>query len=232
MKKQISHNDSWFEVINLLSELVVFKQGDFNVFLKKLIKTVIKVVPIDACLIYFYDKKNKQLILVGSKKPHIEQVGKIALAQGEGITGWVAENKKTVAIHRQAYRDSRFKFFKELPEDRYESFLSVPIINEDGVVGVINLQNRLSYTFSPSQIKTLESVVKIIASAFANVALLRRVGHLEDKLKERKLIEKAKGILMREKDMSEEQAYRFIQKEAMEKRKSMKDIASAIILIY
>lgn len=232
MKKQTSQDESWFEVINLLSELVVFNQGNFNGFLKRLIKTIIQIVPSDSCLIYFYDRESKQLILVGSKKPHTEQIGKIILSKGEGITGWVAENKKTVAIENRAYKDSRFKFFKELPEDRFESFLSVPIVSGDGVVGVINLQNRLPYKFSTLQIKTLESVVKIITSAFTNVVLIRRVNHLEDKLEERKLVEKAKGILMKQKGLNEDQAYRFIQKEAMTKRKSMKDIASAIILVY
>lgn len=232
MKKQTSQDDSWFEIINILSELVVFNQGDFNGFLKQLIKTIIQIVPLDSCLIYFYDREKKHLILVGSKKPHTEQIGNIILSKGEGITGWVAEHKKTVAIERQAYKDERFKFFEELPEDRYESFLSVPIIDGDGVAGVINVQNRLPYKFTQIQIKTVQSLVKIIASAFANVALVRKVNHLEDKLEERKIIERAKGILMREKEMNEVQAYRFIQKEAMEKRKSMKDVASAIILIY
>src|SRR5258708_6169965 len=167
---------SWVEVINLLSELVVFKYYDFNEFLKKLISVIIKVIPVDSCLIYFYDRDNKELTLVGSKKSHNELLGHITMKKGEGITGWVVEHKETVAIVKEAYKDPRFKFFKELPEDKYEGFLSVPIVDINGVVGVINLQSKLPYSFSKTQIQTIESIVKIIASAFEQVVLSRKIG--------------------------------------------------------
>lgn len=228
----LHNNSSLLKVIQLLSDLVVFNHYEFDEFLKKLMKVVLEVVPVDSCFIYLYDRDKKELILIGSKKPHEKEIGKIVLKSGEGITGWVAEHKKTVAIEREAYKDTRFKVFKELPEDRYESFLSVPILDEDGVVGVINLQNRESYNFSRNQIKTVESLVNIIASGFANVVLERRVNHLESKLEERKLVERAKGVLMKSRNMSEEEAYHFIRRESMDKRRSMKEIAGAILLVW
>lgn len=226
------HNDSLSRVINLLSDLVVFNHLDFDQFLKKLIKIIAEIIPVDSCLIYFYDRDKKQLILIGSKKPHNLEIGHIILQKGEGITGWVAEHKQTVVLEKQAYLDPRFKLFKELPEDKYESFLSVPIIDQTGVVGVINLQNRKPMSFTKMQIETIESLVKIISSAFIKVALERKVIHLTDKLEERKVVEKAKGILMKEKKLSEEESYSFIRKEAMSKRKSMKEIADAILLVF
>lgn len=232
-KDTLFHNNtSLLKVIRLLSDLVVFNHYGFDEFLKKLIKVIIEIIPADSCLIYLYDREKRELILIGSKKPHREEIGKITLKSGEGITGWVAERKKTVAIEKEAYKDARFRFFRELPEDRYESFLSVPILDNDGVVGVINVQNRLPYTFTKNQIKTIESLVNIIASAFANVVLERKVNHLEHKLEERKLIEKAKGTLMKIRGMSEDEAYRFIRRESMDKRKSMKEITEAILLVW
>lgn len=224
--------DSLFDVINHLCELVVFDKGDFDEFLQELIQTVRSVIPIDSCLIYYHDPHKKQLILIGSKKPHTDEIGKVVLSEGEGITGWVAEHKKIVAIEKEAYKDKRFKSFKELPEDRYESFLSVPILDRRGVVGVINLQNRLPYKFSEKQIRTVESIVKIISSAFVKIALTRQVNTLENKLEERKVIEKAKGILMKEKKFTEDEAYTYLRKEAMIKRKTMKEIAEAVLLVY
>ena len=220
------------KVINLLSELVVFNHYNFDQFLKKLIKVITEIISVDSCLIYFYDRDKKQLILIGSKKPHEQEIGHIILKKGEGITGWAAEHKITVVLEKQAYLDPRFKFFKELPEDKYESFMSVPIIDQSGTVGVINLQNKKTFKFSKLQIETIESLVKIISSAFVKIALDRKVSLLSDKLEERKIIEKAKGILMKEKNMSEDESYSYIRKEAMEKRKTMKEIADAILLVY
>lgn len=78
-----------------------------------------------------------------------------------------------------------------MPEDLYESFLSVPIPDRSGVVGVINFQNKLEYKFSQKQIKIIESIVKIISSAFVKIALTRQIYLLENKLEERKIVEKA-----------------------------------------
>jgi uroporphyrinogen-III synthase len=230
---KISTTDSSFvEVINLLSDVVVFNQYDFSHFLTQLIKIIVKIVPADSCLIYFYDQQKKQLMLVGSKKPHIEAMDNIVMHEGEGITGWVAQHEKTVALSEKAFLDNRFKPFSELPEDKFESFLSVPISNDTGVVGVINIQNKQQYEFSKQQIKTIESLVKIIASAFAQTVLQRKVDKLQAQLEERKIIEKAKGVLMKTRNISENEAFTFIRTEAMKRRKTMKEIAESILLVW
>ncbi len=221
----------WFTVINILSDLVVYNHYGFNEFLQKLIKVVNQVIPVDACLIYFYDSELKRLILVGSKKRHDKLLGHIIMKKGEGITGWVAAHEKTVVLEKEAYKDSRFKFFKELPEDKFEAFLSVPISSDRGVIGVINLQNILPYYFSNEQIQSIEAIVKIISSAFANIVLERKVGRLQNKLQERQVIEEAKGLLTQARHFSESEAYNYIRKEAMAKRKTMKEIAEAVILV-
>lgn len=153
------------------------------------------------------------------------------MRKGEGITGWVAEHQQTVALEKQAYKDPRFKFFKQLPEDSYESFLSVPIIDKSGVVGVVNLQNEKSMGFSKQQISIIESLVKIISSAFVKVMLERKVGELKDQLEERKIVEKAKGILMKVKNLDESEAYKFLRDESMIKRKPMKEVAEAVLMV-
>jgi uroporphyrinogen-III synthase len=232
MDKHIGLNPSVSEIIHLLYELVVLKKYKFNSFLERFIEIILTIIPADSCLIYFYDLDSKTYVLIGSKKPHPKEIGHIVMQEGEGITGWVAKNKQIVAISEKAYLDSRFKSFKELPEDTYESFLSVPIIDDTGVVGVINLQNLLPYTFSKEQIETVACLVKIIASAFAKVVLEQKVNQLENKLEERKIIERAKGILMKIRNINEDDAFRFIRKEAMNKRKSLKEISEAILLVW
>lgn len=226
MKKKV------FKIIDLLSSFIVFEEIGFENFLRKTIATIGKIIKVDSCLIYFYDRREEKLILVGSKKPHKNLLGKITLKKGEGITGWAAQHKKIVVIERQAYEDSRFKFFRQLPEDRYEAFLSVPIFNNEGVVGVINLQNRLPYKFKKEEIEMVVLFTKIIASAFKKLSLKREVEYYKEKLEERKLVEKAKGLLMKRQGLTEEEAYQKIQKEAMKKRKKMREIAEAVILVY
>ncbi len=226
------NHESFLKIITLLSDLVVFDSVDFEQFLKKLIKLITRLIPIDSCFIYIYDQSKNELILVASKKPHKGQLGKIILKKGEGITGWVAETKKTVILNKEAYRNIHFKHFDQLPEDKFEAFLSVPIVDKSGSIGVINLQNKLEFKFNNEQIEMLQAIVKIVSSAFAQVVLQKKLGLLENKLLERKQIEKAKGILMKKNDMSEQEAYSLIRQEAMKKRKTLGEIAEAVLLVW
>ena len=218
------------QIATILSDLIVFDRLSLDQFLDKIIKLINKIIDVDSCFIYLY--QNKKLTLFASKKPHQNLLGKITLKEGEGITGWVAEHKKTVAIKEKAYLDPRFKFFKELPEDQYESFLSVPIIDKQGLVGVINLQNKKPKVFSKKEKQMVEIFASVIASGLRKVILQQKLGLLEEKLEERKIVEKAKGILMKKENLTEEEAYKKMQKESMKKRKKLKEIAEAVILLW
>src|SRR5258708_7376360 len=81
----------------------------------------------DSCFIYVMD--GEQLVLKASKNPHPEVIGRLKLEMGQGIAGWVAEHREPVNIPKNAIRDPRFRTFSELPEDRFESFLSVPLLS-------------------------------------------------------------------------------------------------------
>jgi uroporphyrinogen-III synthase len=80
------------------------------------------------------------------------------LKLSEGLTGWVARERRLLSISREAYNDPRFKYFKDLPQDNFEAFLSVPIISQNKVVGVINVQNRAASTHSGNDIEMLSTI--------------------------------------------------------------------------
>src|SRR5215475_9410584 len=104
------------------------------------------VVRCDSCFIYI--REGDDLVLRASKNPHGEEVGRLKLALGQGITGWVAEHREPVAVSQHAWQDARFRTFQELPEDSFEAVLSVPILSRGRVVGVINLQHREPHTYT------------------------------------------------------------------------------------
>ena len=87
----------------------------------------------------------EDLVLCASNTPHPSTIGKLRMKANEGLTGWVARERRLLAISREAYKDARFKKFGELEEDTYEAFLSAPVIARNRVVGVINVQHRLPH---------------------------------------------------------------------------------------
>ena len=76
----------------------------------------------------------------------------------EGLTGWVARERRLLAISREAYNDSRFKTFAELEADTFESFLSAPVMARSRVVGVINVQHREPHAYTGDEMELLTTV--------------------------------------------------------------------------
>ena len=84
------------------------------------VSLVVEFMECDSCLLYLLD--SNELVLRASNTPQRAAVGTVKLALSEGLTGWVAREKRLLAISREAYHDPRFKFFSDLPEDTYEAF--------------------------------------------------------------------------------------------------------------
>ncbi len=143
--------------------------------LKKVVEMVINFTTADSCLIYLYDRKNDELILSASSHEEDKNLGAIKLRIGEGVTGWAAKEKKPVVIPGKAYEDKRFKAFTILEEDRYESFLSVPILSKDEIVGVMNLRKREEYSYPTPQISLLFTVSRYLGSAIENAIVYDEV---------------------------------------------------------
>lgn len=204
---------------------------ELNEVLKEIVQITLIVTKGDSCLIYVLDPKKKELVLKASKNPHADLLEKITMKLGEGITGWVAKKKQPVIISQKAYKDKRFKSFSRLPEDRYEAFLSVPMINKSGVVGVINIQHKKKHVHSDMEINLLTAIGKLVGGAVENALLVEKTLELKEALELRKVIEQAKGLLMKRKNISEDEAYRILQKESMNTRKSLREIADAILLV-
>jgi uroporphyrinogen-III synthase len=110
----------------------------------------------DSCLLYLLD--SNELVLRASTTPHAATLGKVKLSLSEGLTGWVARERRLLAISREAYNDSRFKFFRDLPEDTFEAFLSAPIISRQRVEGVINVQHRNAHPHTGIEMELLTTV--------------------------------------------------------------------------
>jgi signal transduction protein with GAF and PtsI domain len=200
----------------------------FQAVLGRVVDFAIALVKCDSCFIYVLE--GDELILRASKNPHEEVVGRLKLRLGQGITGWVAEHREPVAVSQNAAHDPRFQFFNELPEDRYEAFLSVPVVSRGRLVGVINLQHRQPHNYNRRQIQLISTIGFLVGAEIEMARLESENSQLSRQLETRKLVERAKGILQRELNLTEEQAYLALQRQSRQKRRSMKEVAEAIVL--
>jgi signal transduction protein with GAF and PtsI domain len=144
---------------------------DLETVLSHIVDIVTEVTKGDACLLYLLSDSREELILRASKNPHPKLIGRITIGLGEGITGWVARERTRVVISSNASDDPRFKFFHNLPEDRYQAFLSVPIMAKKEVVGVINVQHKRLRRYRPDELALLTTIANQVGGAIENARL-------------------------------------------------------------
>lgn len=144
---------------------------DLGVVLKEIVALVVEKSNADACLIYLINESKDALVLQASKIPHPKLIGQIRVELGEGITGWVAKERRPVAISENAEGDPRFKSFQHLPEDRYQAFLSVPVISKEEMIGVFNIQYKSPHDHSQEDIRLLSTIAHQVGNAIGNARL-------------------------------------------------------------
>ncbi|MBF0122720.1 MAG: GAF domain-containing protein [Candidatus Omnitrophica bacterium] len=168
-KKRLSASDE-LKVLRRIVDITT-AEVDLDGVLSEVVKTVTEVTRADSVFIYLFDDQHKNLILSASKTPHTRELGRVSLRVGEGLTGWVAKNVKPLAIKAEAYTDPRFKAFDVLPEDKYESFLAVPIIFKGKAIGVINLQYRKPHEHVAAMVDFLSMVARQVGGVIDHARL-------------------------------------------------------------
>jgi len=157
----------------------VAKDISSNLELKELLNRIVAMimnfVTADSCLIYLYDRQNDELILTASNKPKEKSIGRVKLKIGEGVTGWAAKEKRPVVLPKEAYKDQRFKTFLSLEEDKYQAFMSIPILSKDEVIGVMNIRNMEAHTYPEHQVNLLFTVSRYLGSAIQNAIIYEDV---------------------------------------------------------
>jgi uroporphyrinogen-III synthase len=157
------------------------KDASLQEVLQGIVSLMVEFTQCESCLVYLID--GDELVLCASNTPHPSTIGKLRLKIGEGLTGWVARERRLLAISREAYKDPRFKVFGELPEDSYEAFLSAPVIARNRVVGVINVQHRSPHQHTGNEMEVIttlgEQVGCVLVLARMQPAAIESVNHVE-----------------------------------------------------
>jgi GAF domain-containing protein len=156
-----------------------------------------------------------------NKKPNIPL--------GKGIAGVVAKENKAACI-LDVKKDERYLNQDVAKKEGLCSLACVPLAVKGRVIGVLNCYTSKQHKFSKSELDLLTALANQAAIAIENAELDLRATSAEEALTTRKLVERAKDILSQDANISSSEAYRLIQKQSMDIRKSMREVAEAIIL--
>jgi two-component system, response regulator PdtaR len=204
-----------------------------DLYLEDILKLIVSVTAQSmgskVCSLMLLDEKNRGLVIRATQSVSEAYNKKPPLKVGEGIAGKVILNKKPVTIY-DVKEEKEYKYKDIAKKEGLVSLLCVPLIVKNKAIGVINLYTQKPHKFTNSEIGILLAIANQAAMVIENTELMVKTKIIQEELESRKLLERAKGILMKEQHLSEDEAYRLMQKHSMDSRKSMRQIAEAIIL--
>lgn len=180
------------------------------------------------CSLMLVDDKKQELAIKATQSISESYNKKPPLKIGEGIAGKVALEKKPITVY-DVTKEEEYKYKDIAKKEGLASLLCVPLMVRSKAIGVINLYTSKPHIFTKNEIHMLTAVSNQAAMVIENTQLMVKSKIIQEELEARKLIEKAKGILMKEEGCLEDEAYRTIQKYSMNTRKSMRQVAEAII---
>jgi GAF domain-containing protein len=151
------------------------------------------------------------------------------ISVGQSVSGRAVKERRPISV-LDVTRTDGYMYPEIAAREGLKSLLSVPMMLKERATGVLNLYTTTEHEFSEDEIRVLSTIANQAAVAIEHTRLLEQAVALQKTLEDRKLIEKAKGVLMREHGLSEAEAFRLLQKQSMEKRKTMREIAEAILL--
>lgn len=197
--------------------------------LKLIVHVTAEVMQSKICSLMLLDPETKELVIKSTQSVSERYNNKPNIKLGEGIAGMVAKDNKLLCS-RDVRKDRRYVNREIARSEAIVSLASVPLAIKGKVIGVLNCYTSEEHEFSPAELDILTTVAAQAAAAIENAELDLRARSAEEALQTRKLIERAKEILSQDANMPPSEAFRLIQKQSMDKRKSMKEIAEAIIL--
>lgn len=219
------------EQINALTKISKAIASDIYLadILNLIVSVTAEMMGFNTCSLMLVDTKTNKLVIRASQSISEEYNKKPPLNIGEGIAGRAVKENRHIAV-KDVAKEKEYKHKDIAMQEGLCSLLCVPLSIKGKALGVINCYTPKPHDFSATEINILVSVANQAAVAIENAELIVKSKEIQEELEIRKRIERAKGILMEEEGLTEEEAYLRIRRYSMDSRKTMREVAEAIIL--
>ena len=216
-----------------LSVLYRLNQSLSSGYLEHLLNLIVnlttELVECKICSIMLLDRQTHELVVRATQSLDDEYLKKSPVKVEHSLSGVAVLERRTIQSQNIS-QDERFCYRPMAQRLGINSLLSVPMMVKANPIGVINYYSESARAFADDEVRFLQAIANQAAIAIERHELTREARESKRALEERKLIERAKGILMQRRRLSEQQAYQRLRKSSMSSRKSMREIAEAIIL--
>lgn len=222
---------SYEEQIKALSKIsrAIASELYLEDILRLIVTVTAQAMGSNICSLMLIDEKKNELVIRATQSISEDYNKKLPLKIGEGIAGKVVQRNKPMAV-KDVRKEKEYKYQDIAKKEGLCSLLCVPMALKGKVIGVINCYTSIPHDFTETEMEILATIANQAAIAIENTELMVKSRVIQEELEARKKIERAKGILMKEEKLSEEEAYMKLQRYSMDNRKTMREVAEAIIL--
>ncbi len=197
--------------------------------LRLIVNVTAEVMNSKVCSLMLLDPDKKELVIKATQSVSEEYNKKPNVKLGEGISGEAASENKVICV-LDVKKDPRYRNRDIAEKEGLFSLASIPMSIKGRVIGVVNCYTSKEHKFSKAELDVLTALANQAAIAIENAELDLRARSAEEALTTRRVVDRAKDILAQEAKILPAEAYRLIQKQSMDRRKSMREVAEAIIL--
>jgi signal transduction protein with GAF and PtsI domain len=202
-----------------------------NEILQLIVTMTASVMQSKICSLMLLDEEKQELAIAATQALSPEYLNKPNVKVGESVSGRVVVEKRPIMV-LDVTKEKGYMFPEIAKKESVVSMLSVPMIIGNRVIGVINSYTIEPHNFTDNEVKMLQVVANQAAVAIENTKLRQENLEAKQALEERKLVDRAKSLLMEKDGLKESEAYKLLQKTSRDHRKSMADVANAILLAY
>ncbi|MDD5672812.1 MAG: GAF and ANTAR domain-containing protein [Chitinivibrionales bacterium] len=227
----LEQNNSSSKLLEGIAEIskAVMEHNFADDILALIVSVTAKVTGSKICSLLLLDKNKGELVLRASQSESGGYNQKSNTPLGKGIAGRVALSGAPIKV-LDVRKDPRYLHKEIAVLDGLVSLLSVPMSVDGEVIGVVNCYTSEIYDFSNEDIQMLTTVASQAAIVLKNTELRIMKEVVERELEERKIIERAKEVVMEKKRVPGRMAFELIRKQSMNTRTSMAKIAESIVL--
>ncbi|SNB44951.1 phosphoenolpyruvate--protein phosphotransferase [Geobacter sp. DSM 9736] len=158
---------------------IILHSHDLPQTLENIVTLVAKRMGSDVCSIYLLEDDGETLRLKATRGLLKSSVDRITMRTSEGLTGLVIEQKGVVATDN-APAHPRYKYFRETREEKFHSFLGIPLFERKTPLGVIVVQTKEQRVFTREEISTLSTIACQLSSIVINAKLLDSIRKKEE----------------------------------------------------
>ncbi len=221
-------NKKIVETLSLISSTIISSKY-LDDILSQIVKLTADMFGSKICSIMLLDEKKDELVIKSTQSLSEEYKNKPPVKVGSSISGIAVKEKKPIFV-LDVKKDPRYMYPEIAKKEGLCSMLAVPMIIKDKVIGVLNVYTTKEYEFKEEEIQILQSIANQAALAIENTRLLEELITTKEALETKKLVDRAKALLIKHKNFTEEQAHRFLQKKSMDSGKPIKEVARAVII--